>query len=49
MVASQDQVAPDLAVETVLLSLKTSRCEADVLHFLKELASNGLTEVRGGS
>lgn len=87
VVVGRDQVASDLAGETVLLSLKTARyygladvgariwalvhdpirvseicdtirreydvaterCEADVLHFLEELASNGLIEVRGGA
>jgi hypothetical protein len=87
VVVGPDQVASDLAGETVLLSLKTARyygladvgariwdlvqepvrvsaicetigreydvtterCEADVLHFLEELASQGLIEVRGGS
>lgn len=87
IVVSRDQVASDLAGETVLLSLKTARyygldnvgariwalvrepitvsaicetiareydvaperCEADVVRFLDELASQGLIEVRGGS
>ena len=86
VVASPDQVASDLAGETVLLSMKTARyyglanvgariwallhepvvvsvicetiareydvaldqCETDVLHFLEELADQGLIEVRGG-
>lgn len=87
IVVGRDQVASDLAGETVLLSLKTARyygldnvgariwalvrepitvsaicetiareydvaperCEADVVRFLDELASQGLIEVRGGS
>jgi hypothetical protein len=87
IVVGRDQVASDLAGETVLLSLKTARyygladvgariwalvqepvpvsaicetigreydvdaerCEADVLRFLEELASQGLIEVRGGA
>ena len=87
VVFGRDQVASDLAGETVLLSLKTARyygladvgariwalvqepipvsaicetiareydvaperCEADVLHFLEELSSQGLIEVQGGS
>lgn len=86
VVASRDQVASDLAGETVLLSMKTARyygladvgariwalvhdpisvsaivetimreydvdperCEADVVRFLEDLASQGLIEVRGG-
>ena len=86
VVASPDQVASDLAGETVLLILKTARyyglanvgariwalrhepvhvsvicetiareydvapdqCEVDVVHFLEELAEQGLIEVRGG-
>jgi hypothetical protein len=86
VVASKNQVASDLAGETVLLSMTTAhyygladvgariwelvrepirvsaicsvirgeydvtaeRCEADVVHFLNDLASNGLIEVRSG-
>ena len=85
VVASRDQVASDLAGETVLLGLRTARyygladvgariwslvqeptnvstivatiakeyevtleqCEADVLKFLEDLATNGLVEVNG--
>jgi hypothetical protein len=85
VVASRDQVASDLAGETVLLGLRTARyyglqdvgariwsliqeptkvssivatiateyevtpeqCEADVLKFLEDLATNGLAEVDG--
>ncbi len=86
VVASRNQVASDLAGETVLLSMTTAhyygladvgariwelirepirvsaicsaimseydvtaeRCEADVIHFLQDLASNGLIEVSSG-
>ena len=85
VVAGRDQVASDLAGETVLLGLRTARynglvdvgariwslvqepttvstivstiakeyevtpeqCEADVLKFLEDLATNGLVEVDG--
>jgi hypothetical protein len=85
VVASRDQVASDLAGETVLLGLRTARyygladvgariwslvqeptkvstivetiakeyevtperCEADVLKFLEDLATNGLVDVDG--
>lgn len=86
VVASKNQVASDLAGETVLLSMTTAhyygladvgariwelirepttvsaicsvisneydvtpdRCEADVIQFLRDLASNGLIEVSSG-